>query len=661
MNYIQVCDTYAEQLETLKYVNKGGDLLLLVNRQTKDINFNSDGTEGRFFKYADKDKKDLENYKQFEPNYTNKEFYVIPKEVEYINVYNIWNNELIESIPVKESNHNKKEPLYKIGLMSDVHYNDTDNDNDPDTHVDDGAEYSEDLINALKTFNENNVDFISCSGDISTDDERHLRNYKLCVNKYAAELPIFTCSGNHDTILKYRNHELWKEISAINPNNSYEIVYFKDYEQFYDSNTDNNYATEDSGNGTSFYIKKYYNNTFDVFIYLNVEYGWNNPNSYGTHNCRKLNQDELLIHTEINYQHDYHLYHPQTLQCLSEILEEFKDHRCFIFTHLMLPDKAGNYHKDNNYMTNEEAYYPYANYNQHADVLRGDQGDYIRKLMEDYPNNIWFCGHSHYKWNWEKYDHDINVTRTNKSYNVHLPSLSRPLPLEIYGYKNAPKDSEGAIMEVYDKYIIIKGMVMKDNTEFDPRIISQYPHDQLDDITAEMFTYNENNPYIHIENLDNNTVQLDVKLYSTGNNNDNNIYLNNGQVDSSNFGNYIPVLRFEDVKIWHDDLFNDLDPNSENYEAEKSILIDNFTYEVMEEHNIGFRDNTTDPDEWNYYFENDHIYTTYAQGIIFKISSQSRFKNLSLHIQLQGKIGFIHEGYMNKYLPIAIFKLKTNQ
>ena len=81
----------------------------------------------------------------------------------------------------------------------------------------------------------------------------------------------------------------------------------------------------------------------------------------------------------------------------------------------------------------------------------------------------------------------------------------------------------------------------------------------------------------------------------------------------------------------------------------------------MEEHNIGFRDNTTDPDEWNYYFENDHIYTTYAQGIIFKISSQSRFKNLSLHIQLQGKIGFIHEGYMNKYLPIAIFKLKTNQ
>lgn len=663
MQYIQVFDSYVEQLEALKNINKRYPLTLLINRQTIDMNFNYDGTENYSYRYADKDKNILPQYLPLDKNYINKNFYVVPNDVEYINVYNIYNHDLQESIPIQDLYKNNKEPLYKIGLMSDIHYNDTDeSDQDPTTiGNDDGSEYSEDLQNALHTFIDEGVDFVSCSGDISTDWSAHLKNYKLCVDTYAPNLSIFTCSGNHDTKPKYKYHELWKSVSAINPNNEYEIIYFKDYEQYRDN--DDYYHTEESGEGTSFYFKKYFGeDKFDVYIYLNVEYGWNNPDNYNTHDCRMLNEDELLVNQSVDYSNDYHLYHPQTLRCLEEILEEYKDHRCFIFTHLMLMDKAGNYHQENNYMTNSDNYYPYAE--THIDILRGDQGKFIQQLMEKYSNNLWFCGHSHYKWNWEKLDHDINITKSNKSYNVHLPSLSRPLPYGIKSYQTAQNDSEAAIMEVYDNYVIIKGMVMKEK-DFDNSsstfTIEQFPEDQCEQINANMFSYNSENPYVHVTDLDNNEVQLDVQIYSTGNNDDNNIYLNTGIIDSSNYTNYTPVLRFDYVQIWHDNLFDNLDPNSETYESDKSILISEFTNEVLSECKIGFRDNTTNPDEWNYYFESNHIYTLYPQGLVFKISSSSAYKNLSLHIKMKGALGFIHENYINQYLPIAIFKLNTNQ
>jgi hypothetical protein len=314
----------------------------------------------------------------------------------------------------------------------------------------------------------------------------------------------------------------------------------------------------------------------------------------------------------------------------------------------MFPDKAGNYHIDENFGNIE--YYEYASYSNHADVLRGDQGEFIRNLMEQYDNNYWFCGHSHYKWNWEKLDHRINVTKTNNSYNVHLPSLSRPLPLEINWYETAPKDSEAAIMEVYENYVIIKGLVLKENNNnlniLD--IIYYYPDENTEYVTSDMISIIDNE-YKSVEQLEDDYIQINYTYNRNISGDDNNIYLNPGEINSSNFNNYIPIIRFEDIQIWYDGYEND------------NISISEITNEILNEQYVGFRDNTTNKDLWNYFLKSNHIYTLYNNGLVFKISSQSNYIDYKLHFKLKFKIGFYHIGYINKFLPIACYKLPSNK
>jgi len=126
--------------------------------------------------------------------------------------------------------------------------------------------------------------------------------------------------------------------------------------------------------------------------------------------------------------------------------------------------------------------------------LCGIQFEFLNKLNNEYKNTIWFTGHSHYKWAWQNDDKYINITntefcynapddtdfnetnrylikspittRTEKTgYNVHIPSTCRPLPTNIYGYTVAAGDSEGAIMDIYEDYVDIRGIIFKENYE----------------------------------------------------------------------------------------------------------------------------------------------------------------------------------------------------
>ena len=370
-------------------------------------------------------------------------------DADYIGIY--YNGRKMGKIRIwsslRKSNTGNEE--YNALLMSDIHYNDNDlYDNNPDTQQSnngdtENSDYYLDLKNILQNFN--NVNFITCCGDITTDNDTHFNNYKLCVNKYGNNIPIYTCAGNHDTLPKKSNQLGWKNIDHLN--NNYTIHRFCD-ETFIDEYNDE--FTDDEG--TSFYfIKTLSNNKRDVYIYLNVEYG-HNINNYNTHNCRQLRQEELLIHSNVG-DNDIHLYDPSTLKCLEQLLERYKNDRCFIFTHLMFANYAGSYHKN-------EEYYKY--YETHSDVLKGDQGEFLDNLVKQYSNNYWFSGHSHYKWEWEQYDNTMNIVKVNNSYTIHIPSLSVPLPTKIISYQTDESSSEFAKMHVYKDYIIIKGYI-KDN------------------------------------------------------------------------------------------------------------------------------------------------------------------------------------------------------
>ena len=596
---IQLLNNQFDQIElekTRTYSQQ--DVVLLANRSDDRISFMSD------LKYNQQtviNTSNPEKYHEFSAADLN-EFNILPNDIESVELIDKRNGNVLKTIKPTIID---EEPLYRVGLVSDIHYNDTDTDSDPDTiGNNDGAEYSTDFTNAMELFKNENVDFVSCSGDITTDNSWHLHNFKLSYNTYGWELPFYTCVGNHDTILKARNREQWLETDHLN--DKYGITRFND------------------SDGTSFYFVKEIDETQrDVYIYLNLEYGWSESESYNTHRARLLTVEELLTKDTVDND-DKHLYNPDTLVELDRILDLYKDDRCFIFTHIMFKDKAGTYHGN--------TFYNY--YKDHSDVMRGDQGAYILNLIEKYDNNYWFCGHSHYKWCWQELDKDINVTKTNNSYNIHLPSLSRPLPYGIKSYTTANADSEGAIMDVYKDFVVINGYVFK-----------EYDINMDTDITSKLVDYDGPLTLATADNFtsmsDLNTITEDEEgnIIITIRANTNEIHMSLDGINGSNYSIYWPVLRFEYLEI-----------TNENG--------DDITDSVTAECKIGFTDHTTNSGQYLYYFDSNHIYTMESYGLRFKMSSGSKYKNQTINIKFKLYYGLYKDSkYQNKINPIAIYKL----
>lgn len=601
MSKIYIYNTVAEQENAVKnfdFENSGHENILFGNRENNDVSFTGDLWNNQKFVI---DGNNLDKYINYNPRHYI-ELNVFPNDFNDVSIYNKATNTPIRHINNIQTMTND-EPIYKVGLVSDVHYNDSDtSDTDPDTYNDDNAEYSEDLKNAFKVFAEENVDFVSCSGDISTDNVEHLRNFKRCFDKYMNNASFYTCVGNHDTVLRTRQRQDW--LNVDNLNDKYGIIRFNDID------------------GTSFYFIRPCGTKQDVYIYLNLEYGWASYDNYDTHNTRLLKTNELLTKTADELSNDdKHLYNKDTLEFFANLLEEHKNDRCFIFTHLMFRDKAGTYHSND--------YYNY--YADHQDVLRGDQGDFLYDLLNRYDNNYWFCGHSHYKWNWQELDRDINVTKANNSYNIHLPSLSRPLPLGIKSYKNAPRDSEGAVMDVYEDHIVIRGYVFKEGDDISTDKLVAYDGEMKYMDASHFHTTNVN---IQITQLENNIIEFVIPGVST----DIKYTFDSEESNITNYKIQMPVLRFSDVEI--------KDENGTD-----------ITEEAKAEHFMGFRDHTSS-DDYFYYFEDNHIYTLDKDGLIFKLSSQSKWKgNHTITIKMKVKYAFINTKYQNLQNPIAFYQL----
>ena len=186
-------------------------------------------------------------------------------------------------------------------------------------------------------------------------------------------------------------------------------------------------------------------------------------------------------------------------------------------------------------------------------------------------------------------------------------------------------------MEVYNDYVVIKGIVFKEeNIDDISSKLTQLPDNETIEITKNMFIIPEGSA-TSIESGENGELVINTSYDGSD------IYLNPGNVNSSNYDNLVPVLRIDELYILNDDGLD-------------------LTDEVLSESTIGFRDTISDS-AYRYYLESNHIYNLYSNGLLFKISSQSSYKNINLHIHMKARIGFIDEGYTNKFLPIAIFKL----
>lgn len=260
---------------------------------------------------------------------------------------------------------------------------------------DQSAESTADLQRALSIFNEKESVIMTCiCGDISQNGTAsEFEIYKNNVDAKSPNTPVYTTVGNHDATSSGLNLDSWNTYTG-NHGRSFEVT---------------------QGN--------------DHFLFFGMNY-W----SLGSSGTPYMEED---------------------MAWLEEKLEAYRNERCFIFTHLFFPDRAGNLND----------IYPSGNW------LGGAQLTRIQGLCDHYKNTIWFSGHSHWKWYLQKYQDRANIYRNNCGWCVHIPSCASPIDSNGSTRVNKPLESEGAIVDVYENYIDIRGIDLK-NEKYLP--IAQY-------------------------------------------------------------------------------------------------------------------------------------------------------------------------------------------
>lgn len=309
---------------------------------------------------------------------------------------------------------------YRFGVLSDVHYDASDNNL---------YDASNDFRNAITFFeNHEDVDFVVIPGDMSLSQSAGVYTdfeyLKSDMQQFAPTTPIFIARGNHDmgclsSLTTAQADAKWNEY--VTPLNSNIIGITPTYQY-------------DNGNQTANF---YFTYQGDVFIFLSLYSNNFWPAPTGT-----------KAFLESSY------------QWLADLLEANKNKRVFVIEHLYLKDKAGNYR--NHYNSSFNSWF----------TCNGDY-DAFNTLNNQYKNSIWIQGHTHFKLNLQR-DYDrANITNINPDggtcgYNVHISSCGCPRDSDptvaewsssmIHNYNQ----SEGAIIDVYDDYIDYRGIVFKD-------------------------------------------------------------------------------------------------------------------------------------------------------------------------------------------------------
>lgn len=282
------------------------------------------------------------------------------------------------------------ERLYRVGVLSDVH-----------DYEGSQAEPSDDFRTALNLFNNKEDVVMTCiCGDISQNGTTsEFSMFQADVAAQSPDTPVYTTTGNHDCG--------GSSNSTINEST---------WEQY-------------TGHPLTFEVSRTLNNgKTDHFLFLGM-----NKYSLGSSGTP---------------------YKTESIDWLETKLKEYKNERCFVFTHLFFPERAGNLNN----------IYPQGNW------LQGNQLSRLETLHVKFVNSIWFSGHSHWKWALQKYQDRANVYRDINSDNspasgwsVHIPSCASPIDSNGSTRVEKPLESEGAVMDVYENYIDIRAIDLKNN------------------------------------------------------------------------------------------------------------------------------------------------------------------------------------------------------
>lgn len=240
---------------------------------------------------------------------------------------------------------------------------------------------------------ESNCDFTVVAGDlVSSGAESEMQVFKTMVDTYAPTKPVYAIPGNHE-----------------------------------------NYSTVSQGYLENYTGKPlYYSFTQgeDVFIMLG-HYGGYGGDGIGWKSSEFLSAGEI--------------------QWLYETLEENRNRRCFVFSHV-LPHEHG--------VGNPNGLYKSALIWK---VNDGGLGQAFISLLRHYRNAILFAGHSHTRFQLQELDKKANYSDADGYRSVHIPSLAVPRDEKDGALSVIYAESEGYIVDVYDDYILLNGRDFIDN------------------------------------------------------------------------------------------------------------------------------------------------------------------------------------------------------
>lgn len=300
------------------------------------------------------------------------------------------------NIPDKKQFH-EGPLLYKFGLLSDVHFNRYSDFSDDDSV---GA-----FDNALKFMNDQGIDFIGLTGDLSDQGEdSSYAKFNRAIGKYS-NMTVYTCMGNHDVS--------WTENAEKHVKSFAKQVNTKRI-------TDKNIKSV-SSNGVDFVYEK----GGDIFVFFSQ--------------------------TKASYNKSTYLVSPEQLTWLEKTLNTYANRNVYLFFHTYFAADNGDVTKAVGNLKNPGGYTYDLTY-----VFGNPSEVRFRRILNKYPNVTMFNGHSHWAYDQQKYNGKLNIGNINSKKTgaslVHLASVSAPRTIEANSDKREENNglrSEGTVALKY--------------------------------------------------------------------------------------------------------------------------------------------------------------------------------------------------------------------
>lgn len=264
---------------------------------------------------------------------------------------------------------------------------------------------------ALDFLDGQSIDFVGVAGDLTNNGElEYLQKFNDAIKE--REYKVYTTSGNHDTPAVLDGS--WLENMNTGITTDDEVV---------------NIAP----NGLDF-VYKPDKMCGDVFVFL-CQIRWSYP--------------DVVDNTE------YTILDKSQLEWLEGVLEENKENTVFLFFHTFLSDPNGEEKSAvGNLQTSAGYEYPLP-----FSYGAADEAEF-RLLLKEYKNVVFFSGHSHWMFELESLNENLNISDFDGEYcyMVHVSSVAEPRYIEDDDEERTSmtgEASEGWIVEVYDKAIML--------------------------------------------------------------------------------------------------------------------------------------------------------------------------------------------------------------